>query len=136
MVYRSNSLDHRLIVESALISLCHTVEGNKASAAKKDMNVLAPMILKGSPIIWKDLAKVDSCCLNPQVVPRKYRSFFSHRDREASIVASSPRTPDTMPRPSIADVPRPPEVNTSQPQEPHYNLRSLGLNDLTVPVAT
>ena len=136
VVYRSNSLDHRLIVESALISLCHTVEGNKASAAKKDMNVLAPMILKGSPIIWKDLAKVDSCCLNPQVVPRKYRSFFSHRDREASIVASSPRTLDTMPRPSIADVPRPPEVNTSQPQEPHYNLRSLGLNDLTVPVAT
>ena len=34
VVYRSNSVDHRLIVESSLISLCRTIEGNKASAAK------------------------------------------------------------------------------------------------------
>ena len=80
VVYRSNSVDHRLIVESSLISLCRTIEGNKASAAKQDMDTLAPMIVKGAPIIWKKLCKVNSSCLNPQVVPRKYRSIFFTQD--------------------------------------------------------
>ena len=89
VVYRSNSEDHRLIVETSLISLCRVVEDNKASAAKKDMDTLGPMVLKGAPINWRKLSKVKSTCLNPQVVPRKYRSFFSHRSRDTDITDSS-----------------------------------------------
>ena len=76
VVYRSNSEDHRLIVETSLISLCHTIEGNKSSAVKKDIETLGPMVLKGAPINWRQLAKVKPSCVNPQAVPRKYRSFF------------------------------------------------------------
>ena len=73
VVYRSNSEDHRLIVETSLITLCQVIEGNKASAAAKDMNTLGPMVLKGAPINWRKLAKVKSSCLNHRVVPRKYQ---------------------------------------------------------------
>ena len=89
MVYRFDSVDHRLIVELSLISVCRTIEGNKTSAAKQDMNTLAPMIVKGAPIIWRKLCKVDSFCLNPQVVTRKYH-FFSHKSEETNIDDSLP----------------------------------------------
>ena len=138
VVYRSNSVDHRLIVESSLISLCRTIEGNKASAAKQDMNTLAPMIVKGAPIIWRELCKVNSSCLSPRVVPRKYRSFFSHRNREASIDDSLPSSHDIITNNNINEGLRTPEVTTSHTSlsQPHYNLRSLGNSDLTVPQAT
>ena len=135
VVYRSNSVDHRLIVESSLISLCRTIEGNKASAAKQDMNTLAPMIVKGAPIIWRNLCRVNSSCLSPRVVPRKYRSFFSHRNGEANIDDSLPSSHEIIANNNINEEPRPPEVTISQASlsQPHYNLRSLGRLDLTVP---
>ena len=135
VVYRSNSVDHRLIVESSLISLCNTIEGNKASAAKKDMNLLAPMILKGTPINWRELAKVDPTCLSTQIVPRKYRSFFSHRNRASNRVVDLAETHDSMIDPTIIAEHRPPEVITSQALQVHhrYDLRSLQNNDISVP---
>ena len=138
VVYRSNSVDHRLIVESSLISLCRTIEGNKASAAKQDMDTLAPMIVKGAPIIWKKLCKVNSSCLSPRVVPRKYRSFFSHRIGDANIDDSLPSSHEIISNNNLNEELRPPEVNHTQTStsQVHYNLRSLGNIDLTVPTAT
>ena len=101
VVYRSNSKAHRLMVETSLISLCHTIEGNTASSSTKDMNIIGPMILKGAPLIWKDLIKVESLGLDPQLVPRKYRPFFSQRIREPSLVDNTPRTQPIMPSHSM-----------------------------------
>ena len=74
--YKSNSLSHRLIIETCLISLLNTVPGNKASSDRRDMNILAPVILKASPIDWKIVAEIQPS-LNPEIAPRTYRKFFS-----------------------------------------------------------
>ena len=89
VLYRSNCLTHRLIVESSLITLCNTIRGNKPSAAAKDMNILAPMIVKGTPINWKILSKVQASSLNPMIVPRRYRSCFSPPDRDIDLGISN-----------------------------------------------
>ena len=75
--YKSNSLSHRLLIETSLISLCHTVKGNKASSDNRDMRTLGPMILKAAPVNWKLIAEAQPTCLNPDVAPRKYQRFFS-----------------------------------------------------------
>ena len=73
--YKSNSLSHRLIIETCLISLLNTVPGNKASSDRRDMNILAPVILKASPIDWKIVAEIQPS-LNPEIAPMTYRKFF------------------------------------------------------------
>ena len=75
-VYKSNCKTRRKIIETALISQCNTIQGNKGDTSVKDMDILAPMILKGAPIKWKALSIVQRSSLNPWAVPRKYRSFF------------------------------------------------------------
>ena len=99
------------------------------------MNLLAPMILKGAPINWRELAKVDPTCLSTQIVPRKYRSFFSHRNRASNRVVDLAETHDSMIDPTIIAEHRPPEVITSQALQVHhrYDLRSLQNNDISVP---
>ena len=133
VVYRSNSEDHRLIVETSLISLCHTIEGNKSSAVKKDIETLGPMVLKGAPINWRQLAKVKPSCVNPQAVPRKYRSFFSHRVREPSIADTSIlEAQSNIPSDSTLDADRSLGDTTSHSRS-SYNLRSSRPIDLNVP---
>ena len=73
--YRSNSLSHRLIIETCLLSVSNTVKGNKASSCNKDMTTIAPIILQASPVDWKIIAEAQPD-LNPVMVPRKYRQFF------------------------------------------------------------
>ena len=74
--YRSSSLSRRLIIETSLISTCNTVKGNKASSCSRDMNIIAPIILKSAPIDWKVISKAQPN-FNSEIVPRKYRKFFS-----------------------------------------------------------
>ena len=83
--YRSNSVTHRLLVETCLITVCQTVKGNKATAATKDIELIAPMILKGSPINWNVVAKAEPGCIDQRIVPKKYRGLFSHSTRNPSI---------------------------------------------------
>ena len=150
VLYRSNCLTHRLIVESSLISLCNTIRGNKPSAAAKDMNILAPMIVKGAPINWKILSKVQASSLNPMIVPRRYRSSFSPSARETvpevssinlslnasvelrsyQVDQSQDQSPSAIsPSPNDMERVRSRQVTTSGPQS-SYNLRSLGGIDL------
>ena len=99
------------------------------------MNILAPMIVKGAPINWRELSKVDPSCLNTQVVPRKHRSFFSHSNRVSNRVATSAESHDGMDNHTSIEELRSPEVTiplASQGQH-RYDLRSLQNNELTVP---
>ena len=75
--YKSNSLSHRLIIETCLISVSNTVYGNKTSSCNIDMTTLAPIILQASPVDWNIISEVQPN-LNPAVVPRRYKSFFSN----------------------------------------------------------
>ena len=83
--YKSNSLSHRLIVKTCLISLCKTVKGNKSSANNRDMNILAPITLRSAPLDWKAIAAAQPN-MSPEIAPRKYQRFFSstqyHRPHE------------------------------------------------------
>ena len=73
--YLSTSLSHRLVIETCLISLCNTVNGNKATLNVRDMDIIAPIVLRASPVDWRVLSEVQPG-LNIDIVPRKYRPFF------------------------------------------------------------
>ena len=111
------------------------------------MDILAPMILKGAPIKWKALSKVQKSSLNPRVVPRKYRSFFSNTSRdpdpnsssiiEIDITSEDNRSDeasqldtqvfsDTLPSSNAIENNRSHEVISSSSHN-GYNLRSLGM---------
>ena len=98
--YRSNSVTHRLVVESCLINVCKTVTGNKASAATTDIDIIAPMLLKGLPINWKVIAEAEPRCIDQRLVPRKYRGLFSHATRSPSISVE----PQEIPIPLVPPV--------------------------------
>ena len=83
--YKSDSLTHRLVVETCLLTVCKTVSGNKASAATRDIDIIAPMLLKGSPINWKVIANAQPGCIDQRLVPKKYRGLFSHATRSPSV---------------------------------------------------
>ena len=121
--YRSNSLSHRLIIETCILSVSNTVKGNKASSCNKDMTTIAPIILQASPVDWKIIAEAQPD-LNPVVVPRKYRPFFSSRQRVRVHSASNVSTSDNAIGPLVSEV----SIHT-------YNTRSKGrppeLVDLT-----
>ena len=60
VVYRSNSLPERLAIENCLIHECNTVKGNKTSVSNRDIDTLAPHILKGAHLDWKAIGKAQS----------------------------------------------------------------------------
>ena len=116
--YRSSSLSHRLIIETSLISTCKTVKGNKASSCSRDMNIIAPIILKSAPIDWKVISQVQPS-FNPEMVPKKYRRFFSPNDSSEIVTSSVEISSDLRTTEiSLADNPRLP-VTTH-----NYHLRS------------
>ena len=75
-VYKSDSLPHRLTVESCLLAIGHKIDGNKASTSTRDFDTLAPMILEEAPIKWKMLSRIRPPCLRTEKIPRRYRKFF------------------------------------------------------------
>ena len=92
--YKSNSITHRLIVETCLISVCNTVKGNTASAAK-EIAPVAHMIIQGIPLDW-ELISLAQPNLDRKAIPKKHRSLFS--------------------QPSTSRPPRPPEVTENIPE--------------------
>ena len=105
--YKSKSLSHRLVVETSLISASHTISGNKASSSTRDIDIIGPMILKGtSSINWKHIAEAQPRRFNTEVIPRHCRKFFQN----------------TFPTSVNIDPPDTPEVSHT------YNLRSSGIS--------
>ena len=76
-VYKSDSLAHRLTVESCLLAIGHKIDGNKASTSTRDLDTLAPMILEEAPIKWNLLSRIRPPCLRKEKIPRRYRKFFT-----------------------------------------------------------
>ena len=105
--YMSTSLSHRLVIETCFITLCRTTKGNKASSSIRDMNTLGPIILRAAPIDWKVVSKAQPS-LNPDIVPRKYRPFFSINASSSDNDALEPFTQSRYYLRSSAS--RPPEV--------------------------
>ena len=94
--YRSTILNRRLIVETALIEVCSTVDGNKASKYTTDMDVLAPAILNAANINWREVARLQPN-LNPRVVPRKHKSLFRNQNHPPrNNTSSNNDLPDQM----------------------------------------
>ena len=111
--FRSNSLSHRLVVETSLISACHTILGNKASSSTHDIDILSPMILQGASIDWKVIAVAQPNRLKPEVIPRHCKKFF--RQQGINQVVRPPTT---------ENFPSPPNDNTALQVPPRYYLRS------------
>ena len=111
-VYKSDSLPHRLTVETCLLSISHTIKGNKASTSNRDMNILAPMILENAPIKWNLLSEIKPPCLRIEKIPKKYRKFFTE---ELQSSLAEPRAPDILE--VISENIIPTQVNH------HYDLR-------------
>ena len=80
--YKSNSITHRLIVETCLISVCNTVKNNTASASK-DIAPIAHKIIQGIPLDW-ELISIAQPNLNRKAIPKKHLGLFSHPTRPPS----------------------------------------------------
>ena len=76
--YESDSLSHRLVVETSLIHACNTIRGNKSTASTRDIDLLAPMILKGAALDWKTIARVQPSTFRSNAIPRKHLKLFNH----------------------------------------------------------
>ena len=96
--YKSKSLAHRLIIETALIHLCSTVKGNKASINNRDMDILGPIILNASPIDWKLLSSAQPS-FRHNAVPRNYRRFFLLQNQRVLPTFETTQNSDITPRP-------------------------------------
>ena len=75
VAYKSKSKPHRLIVESCLMQVCNTIDENTQSAFTPDIDILAPMILKGAPLDW-NIVSIAQPNLCQRVIPKKHRKFF------------------------------------------------------------
>ena len=100
--YKSNSLSHRLIIETCFISMCKTIKGNKTSSNNRDMNILGPIILGASPIDWK-VVSASQPSFNLNVVPKKYRRFFSMQNQRDNLEVQNSQRRNGSPT-------RPPEI--------------------------
>ena len=75
VAYKSKSKTHRLIVESCLMQVSNTIDENTPSAFTPDIDLLAPMILKGAPLDWKIIA-IAQPRFYQRAIPKKHRKFF------------------------------------------------------------
>ena len=76
--YESDSMSHRLVVETSLIPACNTIRGNKYIASTRDIDILAPMILKEAALNWKAIARVQPKTFEPNAIPRKHLKLFKY----------------------------------------------------------
>ena len=91
VAYKSKSLTHRLVIESCLMKTSNTIPNNTSSAFSDDIDLLAPMILKGAPMDWKVIS-IAQPHFNQRAVPKKYKKFFSSNNPVSAVddVAVSP----------------------------------------------
>ena len=76
--YESDSMSHRLVVETSLIHACNTIKGNKSTTSTRDIDLLAPMILQGASLNWKDIAKTQPNTFRLNAIPRRHLKLFKH----------------------------------------------------------
>ena len=124
--YRSNSLSHRLIVETCLISACHTIRGNTKSYTVRDHDKIAPMILQGAPLDWELIAKFQPTMFNKEAIPWKHRKLFQQTGNH--IIQAIPVDNSSAPVIQAFPVPQVSTEVAEAPQVSHHNhaLRSLG----------
>ena len=77
VAYKSKSLTHRLVVESCLMKVSNTIPNNKSNAFSEDIDLLAPMVLKGAPLDWRVISKAQPH-FNQRAIPKKDKKFFSN----------------------------------------------------------
>ena len=75
IVYKSESETHRLIVESCLLKLSNHIPDNTSSSFSRDIDLLAPKILKGAPLDW-EIVSIAQPSFDQRAVPKKYRRLF------------------------------------------------------------
>ena len=121
-VFKSDSLAHRLTVETCLLAIGHKIDGNKASTSTRDFETLAPMILEEAPIKWQMLSKIRPPCLRIEKIPRRYRKFFTEDIQPP---------PDTILDPPIvdvsADITIPTQVNNNYDLRPRTVQRNSNI---------
>ena len=76
--FESDSLSHRLVVETSLIHACNTIRGNKSTASTRDIDLLAPIILRGAALDWNAIARIQPNTFKYNVIPRKHLKLFRH----------------------------------------------------------
>ena len=88
IVYKSESQTHRLIVESCLLKLSNIIPDNTSSSFSRDIDLLAPKILKGAPLDW-EIVSIAQPSFDQRAVPKKHRRFFSSNNAAASVNAGT-----------------------------------------------
>ena len=98
VVYKSKSKPHRLVVKSCLMKVSNTIPHNTSSSFSKDIDLLAPMVVKGAPLDWEIISKAQPS-FNQRVVPKKYKKFFSRNivDAAASDDSNTQANPSGQP---------------------------------------
>ena len=82
--------------------MCKTIKGNKSSINNRDMNILGPIIIGASPIDWK-VVSASQPSFNLNVVPKKYRRFFSMQNQRDNLEVQNSQRRNGSPT-------RPPEI--------------------------
>ena len=100
VAYKSKSLTHRLVIESCLMKISNTIPNNTSSAFSEDIDLLAPMILKGTPLDWKAIS-IAQPHFNQRAIPKKDKKFFSNDS--AAVIDGENVNPGPVP-----DRPEPP----------------------------
>ena len=95
VAYKSKSLTHRLVIESCLLKVSNTIRNNTSSAFSEDIDLLAPMILKGAPLDWKAIS-IAQPYFDQRAIPKKYKKFFSNNPAAVidDVDANSRTAPD------------------------------------------
>ena len=101
-------MSHRLLIETSFIHDCKTIRGNKSTAPTRNIDLLAPMILKGAALDWKAIVRVQPNTFRPNAIHKKHLKLFKH----------SSNVPGPLP------VPDPQIIEDSQVPGHSYYLRS------------
>ena len=78
------------------MQVCNTIDENTQSAFTPDIDILAPMILKGTPLDW-NIVSIAQPNLCQRVIPKKHRKFFSNNSAASdNVTVSIPRSGHSM----------------------------------------
>ena len=111
VAYKSKSLPHRLVIESCLMKLSNTIPNNKSNAFSKDIDLLAPMVLKGAPLDWRVIS-IAQPHFNQRAIPKKDKKFFSNNPAIATDGAEANSRP-------VPDRPDPPSTRSQRTRSEH-----------------
>ena len=70
------------------MKLSNVIPDNTSSSFSRDIDLLAPKILKGAPLDW-EIVSIAQPSFDQRAVPKKYRRFFSSNNAAASVNAGT-----------------------------------------------